>query len=597
MVAVQPEPHETPAPPALVRLRGRVLGVQPRPDGTFGVTVGPGQQLYWFRSIEPIKLGARLELAGLPLASRPLPAGRVLTALDAAQAIVLPEDYPRRVVAPEWLARVRMAMRPDRPLYPYQEHGAAWVAQQLASGLGAILADDPGGGKSCQLIAALAATGMLPAIIVCPTSVKANWVREIGHARMVYNVVSWDHGDDDLAKAALADLLVINYEQLRRRERQLASFGARVIVFDEAQLLKEPKPTPAHRAAVATRLAHWIGRAVLLTGTPLENRPHEYWRLLHLVDPKNWTSYDEFTERYCHAPTNEEQAAMERPARSVVTSHGRADRLDELQALVAPVLLRRRRDEIQAELPGKTRTTIRVPLPAEFMADYKQADGQFAEWLAQHHGVRPASRAIALQKLTHLRHMAARGKTLRAVPAYLRAWFRPGQPAEPLLVFAHHLDVLDSVRKLAWQLGVRVTGIDSRDDSETRQKTCDLFNEGYADLFLAPITAAGLGLNLHVRCCHALFIERVWTPTRLTQAEDRLMRPGQLRPVKIMYLDAIGTVDEHIAHVLEAKQRLIARVVDDREERFQLVEDLMARLTPPATEPQIEPPAATEEPA
>lgn len=551
----------------LKRLRGRVMAVHPRPDGTFGVTVGPGQELFWYRSVEPVRLGCRLELHGTASGSRPLPGNRSLTALERVRATVLPEAYPRRVVAEEWLQRVRAAMR--RPLYAYQEHGAAWVAQQLATGGGAILADDPGGGKSTQVIAAMAATGLLPAILVCPTSVKSNWVRELRFAAYPYNVVVWEHGDDDLAAVALADVVIINYDQLRRRERQLASLQARLIVFDEAQELKEPKPTPLHRAAVATRLAHWIGRSVLLTGTPLQNRTHEYWRLLHIVDRKNWPSYDEFAQRFCRSPTNDELAAMQRPARSVVTSHGRADRLDELQALVAPILLRRQRSEIQAELPPKSRQSIAVQLPPEAMAEYKHADEQFVQWLAERHARSKPSRAIALQKLTHLRHLAARGKAVAAVPAFLRGWFQPGRAAQPLLVFAHHLDVLDSVRRQAAMMGLRVAGIDSRDDSSKRQSAVDAFNNGEADLFLAPITAAGLGLNLHVRCSNALFVERVWTPARLTQAEDRLMRPGQTKPVRIFYLDAMQTVDVHIAHVLEAKQRLISRVVDDRDESFQ----------------------------
>lgn len=544
------------------------MAVQPRPDGTFGVTVGPGQELFWYLSVDPVRLGCRLELHGTVAGEpRPLPGNRTLTTLERVTATVLPEAYPRRVVAEEWLQRVRSAMR--RPLYAYQEHGAAWVAQQLAIGQGAILADDPGGGKSTQVIAAMAAVGLLPAIIVCPTSVKSNWVRELRFASYPYNVVVWEHGDDDLAAIALADVVIINYDQLRRRERQLAGLQARLIVFDEAQELKEPKPTPLHRAAVATRLAHWIGRVVLLTGTPLQNRTHEFWRLLHIVAPKAWPSFDEYAQRYCRSPTNDELAAMQRPARSIVTSHGRADRLDELQALVAPIMLRRQRSEIQAELPPKTRRSITVQLPPDAMAEYKHADEQFVQWLAERHARSKPSRAIALQKLTHLRHLAARGKAAVAVPVFLRTWFRPSLQHQPLIVFAHHLDVLDSVRRQAALLGVRVAGIDSRDDSAKRQASVDAFNNGEADLFLAPITAAGLGLNLHVRCHHALFVERVWTPARLTQAEDRLMRPGQTRAVQIIYLDALGTVDVHIAHVLEAKQRLIARVVDDKDESFQ----------------------------
>jgi SNF2 family DNA or RNA helicase len=86
-----------------------------------------------------------------------------------------------------------------------------------------------------------------------------------------------------------------------------------------------------------------------------------------------------------------------------------------------------------------------------------------------------------------------------------------------------------------------------------------------ADVFIAPIKTAGVGLNLQ-RASEALFVERIWTPSGMIQAEDRLWRLGQTRPVVITYLDAAGTVDEHVAEVLAAKQRLINAIVDDRQQ-------------------------------
>ena len=83
-----------------------------------------------------------------------------------------------------------------------------------------------------------------------------------------------------------------------------------------------------------------------------------------------------------------------------------------------------------------------------------------------------------------------------------------------------------------------------------------------ADVFIAPIATAGVGLNLQ-RAADALFVERIWTPSGMIQAEDRIWRLGQRRPVTITYLDAAGTVDEHVAQVIDAKQRLINAIVED----------------------------------
>lgn len=573
--------------PATIRVRGRVLLVQPLKDGQFGVTVGPGSNIYWYTAWEPPRLGQRVELGGIITARSPIGNGGSISVLRDVDLEVLGGSYATRVVAPQWVARVRAAMA--RPFYAYQENGAAWMAQRLAAGRGSLLADDPGIGKSAQTIGAICATGMFPALIVCPNSIKRNWAREFGWAAEPPSVeiLSGRQG-----RHPIADVVIINYEILSGRERQLASMGFRVVAFDEAQLLKDSKPGPHHRASVATRLAHWIGRALLLTGTPVMNDGDELWRLLHMIDPKEWPDFQTYAERYCREPTNDEAASQARPARRIVTKFGRVEHLDELHARVQTLMLRRQRKEVLVDLPPKSRHSVLVQLEPKDMKAYKEVAKDVVLWLRQQGrdaSARAASRAIAIRKLTLLRHIAAvgtdpsrepGGKMRRAVPEYLSRWFDRTE-IEPLLVFAYHTDALELLRAESRRLGIRLATIRGNDDPATRERAVDAFNGGYADIFVAPIESAGVGLNLHHRCSNALFIERLWTPSRLIQAEDRLHRIGSQRPVVITYLDAADTVDEHLAAVLDGKQVLIKRVVDDQEadkEGFAIVDAVTERL-------------------
>jgi hypothetical protein len=171
-----------------------------------------------------------------------------------------------------------------------------------------------------------------------------------------------------------------------------------------------------------------------------------------------------------------------------------------------------------------------------------------------------ASRSEALVRLTMLRHIAARGKLRKAVGMFLRQWF--AEAKRPLVVFGFHRDVIAGVRSICARIGVRVSCILGEYSGERRQAELDAFQCGQTDVFVAPLRAAGVGLNLQ-RAADALVLERLWTPSLMEQAEDRIHRLGQTKQVTIWYLDARDTIDQHIAEIQRDKQKLIGRVVDD----------------------------------
>lgn len=525
----------------------------------------PVSEIGWFVAATSFPTGVYLEMdaeAALPV---PVSAPGKRAALRRLGRVRILQALPPGTlspVPPVWFGLVQAAMR--RPLLPYQVTGAAWVAYRLWSGLGSLLADEQGLGKTTQAIAAIACTRAYPTLLVCPTSLKVNWAdNEFPHATRPPSV-HVVHG----RKGPLppAEVYVINYDLLAAREAQLCRLGLQCMVCDEAHWVNEPVPsTQHHRAAVVTRMAHRLqGRTVLLTGTPLENRPADYWRLLHMLDPAAWPDFESYRKRYCRAPTEEEQALNpELRHDNLVTDYGRVERRTELLQRVAPLILRRTKAEVQQDLPPKYRRQILVELSEEDRKVYETVKADVVAWLrAQGDGLAAsaATRAMALVKLTHLRKIAAIGKLRHAVPSYLRGWFKGGTRG-PLLIFCHHAEVLDRTTDIARRLGLRPVVIDGRVSGEERQQRLDDLAARRADLLIATIRTAGVGLN--IQCVSdQLFLERSWVPVQMVQAEDRSHRFGQKNPVCITFLDAKDTVDEHIAAVLDDKQILIDGVMD-----------------------------------
>lgn len=559
-------------------LCGRVAAVRLRGDGSYAVTVslGPGR-VAWMVSHRPLRYGKLIEIAPASTTVRSLDRRGQVVLVEGGSVRVVRDAFARRVVRASTVERVRAAMR--RPLYAYQAEGAAWLVERLQQGRGAVLADEPGLGKTVQALAAIIALGATPFIVVAPASGKMAWLREARYTSARLRLCEVE-GRTGLLPAAHG--YVLNYELLRPRYEQLKGLRARALVLDEAHAIKEPNPGHHHRAAVATGLGERIGRVIMLTGSPLLNRAHEWWRLLHLADGNDWPDYDDFRERYCLKPADDEVD----PGTSIVTSHGEVHRVEELQTLSDKVVLRRLKADLLKQLPPKRRRSVLCELGPYDRGHYDVAEKSVVNWLRRVRSdvaARAASKNEALVKLTMLRHIAAVGKLRHALPEFLSHWFRAVRA--PLVIFAYHADVIRGANAICSRLGLRTSGITGKTPAARRAAEVDRFTLGEADVFIAPIRAAGVSLNLQV-ASHCLFLERLWTPSLMGQAEDRLHRIGQEKRVEVVYLDAARTVDQYIARVTMAKQRLIDRVIDsvdeDEEQREteSTLEEVLSQIVP-----------------
>jgi SWI/SNF-related matrix-associated actin-dependent regulator 1 of chromatin subfamily A len=438
----------------------------------------------------------------------------------------------------------------SRKLFAHQREGAEWMVERG----GVILADDMGLGKTATSISALT----VPAVIVCPATLKANWAREIsmwGQPGWSVSIVGERNADLD------ADVVVCNYERLKGPVLEaLLNRGNETLICDEAHALKNFRVFRARggelklgknnsqRADAVWRLASFGGpdgvrvpQRFLLTGTPMPNGRHEeLFPLVNIASGKGvFGDFRAFCEDYC--PPVEKSFRGQR-----VVDYSTNAQAEHLKEQLKDVMLRRTKDLLS--LPEKLRSTKLLELDAETAKQYKAAQKDFLAWYKA--AGKDASRALhaeAIVRLTALRKLAAVGKVdgfLGEITDYLLG------SVNPLIVMAHHREVLDQLESELSEF--RVQRIDGGVPTHKRSQIVDDFQAGKIDVLLCSITAAGVGITL-TRADSIFFLERVWRPFDMAQAEDRLHRIGQTKMVNVIYYDAPGTIDLVLAARTQAK--------------------------------------------
>lgn len=435
-------------------------------------------------------------------------------------------------------------------LKPFQRAGVEYLLKQRRS----FLADEQGLGKTVEALATIEADGSYPAIVVCPASLKLNWMREIGRwlpersAQMV---------DGNRGAVPAADLTVVNYDIVAGRLEALTALAPRAVALDESHYCKNPG---AKRTQAVQQLCASVpreGLVLALTGTPLMNRPPELISQLRILGRLgDFGSGTQFGQRF-------------RGADAYQRLHWH---------LRARCFARRLKADVLPQLPAKTRAVVPVALNNE--AEYRLAERDVIAWLrsqpldlrALDAKVAAALRAERLVRLNALKLLAARGK-LPAALHWIHDFLSSG---ERLVVFARHREIQHSVLE-RFPGALHVLGDDSQ---RARDAAVRAFQEPDSDtqLIVCSIEVAGQGITL-TRSSNVAFLELDWTPAKHDQAEDRCHRIGQQDAVNAAYLLAADTIDETIATLLERKRAVIGAVTDGRNEDGRgIVDALVAEL-------------------
>ena len=411
---------------------------------------------------------------------------------------------------------------PDGMEYlPFQRAGIAYALGREST----LFGDEMGLGKTIQAIGVINATRPETVLIVCPASLKLNWRNELQRWLVDERRIDIVNGGGEVFPAD-PDVVVINYDVLTKHADDLHGRTWGLVVFDEAHYCKNPK---AKRTKAA--LAINAERKLVLTGTPIPNRPVEIQPVAGYLAPSRFGHFFKFAMRYCDAKQ---------------TRHGwdfsGASNLPELQEqLRSSVMVRRLKADVLDELPPKQRQVIVLD-----GADYKEElrVQELAEAESQ-----TTSPRIKFEELSRERHLMARAK----VPAILD---HLKNIDHPVVVFAHHKDVIAA---LASELDcVTLTGDNT---SEERQAAVESFQRGDVDVFIGSLGAAGVGITL-TRASHVIFAELDWVPGNLSQAEDRCHRIGQHDSVLVQHLVVDRSIDARQVELVVEKQGVLDASLD-----------------------------------
>ncbi|GAB6050845.1 hypothetical protein JCM16106_16940 [Hydrogenophilus islandicus] len=460
-------------------------------------------------------------------------------------------------------------------LRPYQEVGVAWLQFWRRHRLHGLLADDMGLGKTLQALAHLEidrVAGRLdaPALVVAPTSLIGNWLREAARFAPQLRVVAW-HGND---RAALADalpshhLVITSYALLWRDIDRLKTQRWSVVILDEAQAIKNPRA----RVAQSVRQLHAAQR-LCLTGTPMENHLGELWALFDFLMPGFLGRWEVFQRLY----------------RTPIEKHGDWARLDYLRHRIRPFLLRRTKAEVAEELPPKSEIVETLTLGERQAKVYEAIrvamEARVRQALAQKGLAK--SQITVLDALLKLRQTCC-DPSLLDTPQARRVqesakldWLRETLPelveeGRKVLIFSQFVKLLERVETLLKELAIPYAMLTGQ--TRQRDEVVARFQRGEMPVFLISLKAGGTGLNL-TEADTVILLDPWWNPAVEEQAIDRAHRIGQEKPVFIYKLICANTVEEQILK-LQAQKRALATATYEGEGAagFSLTEAEIAAL-------------------
>jgi SWI/SNF-related matrix-associated actin-dependent regulator of chromatin subfamily A-like protein 1 len=420
-------------------------------------------------------------------------------------------------------------------LEPFQWAGVRYLLDARR----AFLADEQGLGKTVEALAGLEADGAFPAVVVCPASLKLNWLRET-RRWLPHRSVSVVEGRS--ATPPASDLVILNYEIVADHRERLAHRRPRGLVVDESHYCKNPR---AKRTQAVRRLAAAVepdGLRLALTGTPVLNHADELIAQLRVIDRlEDFGSGARFSRQF-RGELSEQRLHWHLRRRCFV---------------------RRLKSEVLPQLPAKRRVV--VPMALDNEGEYRLAEEDVIAWLREQPleleeldaKVAAALRAQRLAQLGALQRLAARGK-LRAALGWVEDFLASD---EPLVVFARHREVQEAL--LARFPGaLHLLGAD---DAARREASVRAFQDPHGPPLIVCATRVGAqGITL-TRASNVVFLELEWSPALHDQAEDRCHRIGQRDAVTAWYLLAAETIDETMATVIARKRGKVAAVTDGRE--------------------------------
>lgn len=470
-------------------------------------------------------------------------------------------------------------------LRPYQVEGYRWLTFLYEHRMGGILADDMGLGKTVQALALLAhaieehsttapSEPFAPFLVVAPTSVISNWAAEaerfLPEAKVV-TITETTAGKTPLAeRVAGAHLVLTSYTLLRMDEDAYVSYAAGLgseegpggetpgwgaLLLDEAQFVKN---TGTRAWSIARAMP--ARTKIAMTGTPLENNLMELWALLAIVADGLFPSARAFRDLYARPAESGED-----PAHAAATTA-------RLRQRIRPLMLRRTKELVAAELPAKNDVRVNLPLSPGHRRIYDthlQRERQKILGLLED---MDKNRFTIFQSLTLLRRLALDAALIdpdayEGVTSAKREYLVERLPellagGHRVLVFSQFTGYLKSIARALGEKGIDHLYLDG--STRNRAEVIEAFRSGAAPVFLISLKAGGFGLNL-TEADHVFIMDPWWNPAAEQQAVDRIHRIGQDKEVHVYRLVAEGTIEEKVMQLKASKAALFDAVVGEGE--------------------------------
>lgn len=412
-------------------------------------------------------------------------------------------------------------------LHRHQKEGIAWLLRRKA----AILSDDMGLGKTITaLMAAKAYQTLIPdikIIVVCPVSLKKNWLVESEKVGVTIETHSW-------AKIP---------KSVKNKNGDRLNY---LLIADESHYAQSRK---SQRTKQITELAHNVNciACYLLTGTPMKNgRPSNLLPLLSIIRHPIASNETQFLKRYC-------DAKWKALGKKKIWDESGADNLKELADLISDRLLRRMKAEV-LDLPPKVRILQEIQLdPIIEKACLTEINEVMSDFWERVKTNQVSEDAAAMVQLGVIRRISSKYKS-EHIFKMIEELTEQGQQVVIFTEFVETVNMISDFLTISFTPHVTLTGA-----TKDRQAVVDDFQSGKAKVFVGTSKAGGVGITL-TKSSNVILIDRPWTPGDTEQAEDRCYRIGQKESV-FCYWIQWGEIDKGIDDLLQNKQANISIVL------------------------------------
>lgn len=410
-----------------------------------------------------------------------------------------------------------------KELKPFQIKGAEF----LANNIHALLADEPGLGKTLQAIAAAELLELKRILVVCPASVRLGWAQELQEC------LGHKEGWDIISYNGAAKHISLRYD---------------AIILDEAHFLKTPESQRTQAVFGPAGLARRAQYKWMLTGTPVLNRPVELWPMLKTLHPAfAKVSFTHYANKYCSAFWDGYG----------VNTKG-ASNLVELSGLLGSFMLRRTKAEVLPELPPKVISRVPLAVSRQALAAVFDEEDRIGRRESK---ISPVAEDFSqLGDMATLLRLTGEAK-VSATVAFIRDLL---ETVEKVVVFVKHRSVIHALEQQLGDGGYGPIVYQGGMSDGQKRTAIEKFQGEDARVFVGQIQAAGTGINgLQGVCNTVVFGEMSWVPGEVGQACDRLHRMGQVcDSVNIYLLHVPGTLESAVLGAFDAKSKVIDRLMN-----------------------------------